>query len=228
MRTVIIFFKNLVRYIGIKIFKNKSLVLSILFLAIAIAAFYFYDQNRKAQVLLNNPAQTTENETNKLIEEIGALMVLPEGEKPTLISVVDKEKVKDQPFFAKAENGDKVLVYTAAKKAILYRPSNKKIIEIGPVDIAPEKTFKVALYNATTNSTKLDDIEKTLKDKITNLEYPIKERAASNTTDILVIDIVGDKKTEAEQMAKLLEGTVTSLPVAEKKPDADFLIIVGK
>ena len=39
-------------------------------------------------------------------------------------------KLKAQPFFAKAQDYDQVLIFEKAKKAILYRPSTNKLIEV--------------------------------------------------------------------------------------------------
>lgn len=62
-------------------------------------------------------------------------MILPEGETPTIATVSDADKVKSQTFFQRAENGDKVIVYQQAKKAILYRPSIHKIVEVTSISI---------------------------------------------------------------------------------------------
>ncbi len=75
-------------------------------------------------------------EASQLLVEVGKLMVLPENEQPTIATVTDLEKLKDQPFFAKAQVGDKVLIYTSAKKAILYRPTENKIIELAPLSVS--------------------------------------------------------------------------------------------
>lgn len=63
-------------------------------------------------------------------------LTLPSDEQPTVATVSDPNKLKDQPFFAGAEKDDKLLIYTNSKKAIIYRPSTNKIINVGPIAIS--------------------------------------------------------------------------------------------
>jgi hypothetical protein len=95
---------------------------------------YFYLKYKDA-TKTNQSAEQTAKEVSDLVEEISKIMKLPEGETPTLATVLEKDKLQDQEFFKNAENGDKVLVYMTAKKAILYRPSERKIIEVSPVNM---------------------------------------------------------------------------------------------
>lgn len=74
-----------------------------------------------------------EMETKETVESVGKLIALPDGEQPTVATVSDPAKLKDQAFFAKAQMGDKVLIYTKAKKAYLYRPSKDLLIEVAPI-----------------------------------------------------------------------------------------------
>lgn len=209
------------------LFANKVVLYVVAIVILAAVAGYFYWQNKQNLEKLNNPTQASEQEVKELTEKVGKLMDLPQDEAPTIITVVDKDKVKSQAFFTNTENGDKVLVYTAAKKAILYRPLTGKIVEVGPVDIAPTTNFKVALYSATGDLANLDILENKLKESVTNLEYPIKQAAVTTTDKILVIDVNGGKTVETEQIAKLVGGEVATLPKGEAKPDTDFLIIAG-
>jgi hypothetical protein len=78
----------------------------------------------------SNPDVALRKETKALTDRIGEFMELPLDEQPTLATVTDQEKLKEQSFFAHAQNGDKLLVYSKARKAILYRPSTKKVIEV--------------------------------------------------------------------------------------------------
>lgn len=80
--------------------------------------------------------QATTIDTGKLVDKIGKLIELPADETPTIALVSDVDKLQNQAFFAKAQNGDQVLIYTKAKKVILYRPSINKLIEVAP--LAPE------------------------------------------------------------------------------------------
>lgn len=96
---------------------------------------YFYNQSQKSAA---NSPQAAQAEVKRLVAEVGKLIELPTGEDPTVATVTDITKLKDQPFFAKAKNGDKVLIYTNARKAILYDPQAKKVIDIAPINIGSQ------------------------------------------------------------------------------------------
>jgi len=91
--------------------------------------------NQQVSELKKNPQQAAEDQTNEIIAKVGKLIVLPEDERPTLATVTDPAALKEQPFFAKAEVGDKVLIYTNARKAILYSERDNKIKEVAPINI---------------------------------------------------------------------------------------------
>ena len=101
--------------------------------------------------LKQNPEKIAEAETNALIEKVGQLIELP-NEQPTIATVTDLEALKGQEFFEKAQLGDKVLIYTGAKKAFLYRPSTNKVIEVAPVNI--DSDSGASNSNKSTNSNK--------------------------------------------------------------------------
>ena len=68
-----------------------------------------------------------------ITEKISKFMLLP-NEIPSLFEVDDANTLKaSQPFFANAENGDKLLVYPIAAKAIIWSPSKNMIVNMGPV-----------------------------------------------------------------------------------------------
>lgn len=108
------------------------IILFVLFVGSAAVAAYFYNQ---LNALRANPQASAQKEAEQLVASVSRLIVLPEGEVPTIATVQDPELLKEQPFFANAKKGDKVLIYTNAKKAILYDPVSNKIVEVAPVNI---------------------------------------------------------------------------------------------
>lgn len=110
--------------------------LTVLLLVALGAAVYFFSQLNQ---LKEDPQKTAQKEAQTLVAKVGKLIVLPEGEEPTVATVTDPNLLKDQPFFANAKKGDKVLIYTNARKAILYDPENNKIVEVAPVSIGPNQ-----------------------------------------------------------------------------------------
>lgn len=109
---------------------SAIIVLAVLLLVAVGIAGYFYYQYKYA-----TPIQSQADDVASLTKILGEMMELPTGETPTLATVKDREKLADQPFFQKAENGDKVLIYTDSGRAILYRPSTGKIVDVTTVNV---------------------------------------------------------------------------------------------
>jgi uncharacterized protein YneF (UPF0154 family) len=215
--------------------KTLKLLLVIVLILVALAAgasaYYFY---AKYQDLKKNPERIAQEETQVLVEKVGKLMELP-NETPTIATVLDKSKLKDQPFFKNAENGDKVLVYIGAKKAILYRPSTDKIIEVAPLATENKQSSttpvnaRVVLLNGTNTQGLTNTAETKIKDKVAGIEITGKDNAQSkNYNKTVVVDLNGSYKTQADQIASLLGGEVGSWPEGETKPNADIVVIVAQ
>lgn len=102
--------------------------------AIVFGAYFYYEWS----LLRQNPQTVAERETDALMAKISKLIVLPAGEVPTVATVSDPAALKDQPFFAQAQKGDKVLIYAKAKKAILYSVALNKIVDVAPLNIGTQ------------------------------------------------------------------------------------------
>jgi hypothetical protein len=135
-----------------KIFLNKRasrlIIIFIVLILATLPSYYFYNKYQASQKLLQNPNQASIAETQALVNNVGKLIELPANENPTIATVSDKTQLANQPFFAHAQNGDKVLIYQQAKKVILYRPSINKIIEVAPLNIGSGSPTSVPAVQA--------------------------------------------------------------------------------
>lgn len=192
-----------------------------------------------AFALKNKPVDKS-RETADLIKKVSVLITLPK-EVPSVATVADKSKLSDQSFFKNAENGDKVLIFTDAKKAYLYRPSSNKIIEVGPINInTPEKlpplpktttepiSLRVAIYNGTQINGLASDTEAQINAVFPSYKVVIKANAKQKYSATFVIDLTGTHLSEAEAVAKSVGGMIQETPKNEEMPDADILIILGQ
>lgn len=234
-----------------KFLKPKIIIPAVIFLLalILIILFIQYQKAKSELVKIKSESQVTPDaasETKKLIEEVGKLILLPIDETPTVATVNDVEKLRaSQPFFQYAKNGDKVLVYS--KKAILYDPVAKKIIDVSPLSqsttsaqIAPSPSpqttpspastsYKFAIYNGTKKAGLAKTYETGIFKKLLPSSTVIKRAdAKGDYTKGLLIDLSDTKDKEAETLAKTLNLENAILPEKEIKPEgADFLIILG-
>ena len=97
---------------------------------------FLFLNSQKELIKLRSQKDEVVAESKQVVDQVGKLIILPQGETPAVATITDVERLKqNQPFFSQAKDGDKVLIYTKAKKAILYRPAENKIVEVAPVNL---------------------------------------------------------------------------------------------
>ena len=123
--------------------KKKFVLIAIPLILILVSPplYYFYreynkmyDEYQKTKLQINKSSSVLGSNIQSVIDKVNKLIELPE-ETPTVANVTDAARLKNQPFFAKAKNGDTVLIFPKAKKAIIYREAINKIIEVGAINI---------------------------------------------------------------------------------------------
>ena len=134
------------------------------------------------------------------------------------------------------------MLYSNAKKAILYDPVSKKILDIAPINIGTPSAqasssaqtavkYKLALRNGTTTVGLANKIETEIKKANLGVEVLSKDNSSVRTYENTVIVVINNS---ARSLLKSFESvfkdaSVSALPSGEEAPkDADILIILGK
>jgi hypothetical protein len=203
---------------------KKRILLAANILVIAGLAVFGGLYFKKYRDLRNKPVdanQIAQEQADRTISEVGKLYDLPDDEEPSVASVSDKDKLKDQPFFDKAQNGDITLIYSKAKLAILYRPSTKQIINVSTVTI--QNNVRVTVIGPA--AARQAAVSTLGAAQITATEGG---DAKSGPTTVTVVDVSGQNADQAQKIADALKGSVGSLPAGEDNPaDTDILVVAG-
>jgi hypothetical protein len=225
---------------------RRSLLTVIIVILVVIAAvgssIYFYTKYQNAKNVLGNSTKVQVEESTSLINKIGKLIELPKDENPRIATVSDITKLKGDSFFKNAKNGDKILIYVKAKKAILYDPVSNKIVNVQAITLGPAEAdtatastsasptpglVRVVILNGTRTVGLAAATEKKIS-ALKNITVVSKADARANYIKTIIIDLSGKNGTVATELAKVLSGEVGKLPVAEVKPtNADMLVILG-
>jgi flagellar basal body-associated protein FliL len=214
--------------------KKRALKLGSLvaLIIIAITGAYFSYQYYRLKNELGTQAAGQE-ETQKIVSAVGKLMLLP-TETPTVATVADVDKLKDQPFFEKAKNGDKILIYTDSKEAILYNPEDNIIVAVAPVSIGGQPTTsspaKIGLLNGTNTPGLTYKVEADIVKAFPGATVSLKQQAKRiDYEKTLIVPLKDEAKGASEDLAKQLSAEVSALPPNEVAPaDMDILVIIGR
>lgn len=117
-----------------EIMKNKNVFYGVIVLVVLIAGYFGWTKYQEMQNTPEAQQAKAVEEKNSILAKIGQLTVLPTDEEPVLFTVNDANLLKSQQaFFKDAANGDVLLVYQQGGKALIYRESENKIVNSGPV-----------------------------------------------------------------------------------------------
>ena len=98
---------------------NRKFVTILLIVLVVILGIYFYNQFYDFSLKKDNHNNTS------IVSRVSELYLLPDSE-PIIATVSDPSIT----FFKSSMKGDKVLLFPNNGKAVLYRPSINKIIDI--------------------------------------------------------------------------------------------------
>ena len=106
-------------------------LISILALGLVVAGGVLYARNQ----YLATPegiAAGQEKQADRIVKKAAQLLELPD-EKPLVSLISDINKLSSQKFFQEAANGDVVLIFENSRRAVIYRESENRIINDGPL-----------------------------------------------------------------------------------------------
>ena len=190
-----------VRTIIRRILRMRRLLLVLLILVAlfgTVGSAYFY---QRYSALKSNPNAEAQEKSESLISALGSHMQLPQDEVPSVVTIVDKTKLNDQPFFKMAENGDILFAYINSKQAILYRPSTDRIIQVAAINVgtdtavsdtqqSPSAEVRIAYENGTTTAGLSVEAEKLVNDAFDNFTTSLLSSAVkTDYSATIVVDI---------------------------------------
>ncbi|HSX06576.1 MAG TPA: hypothetical protein VLG92_02555 [Candidatus Saccharimonadia bacterium] len=116
---------------------TPALLLTLLFLLAVATSTLFYHKYKQAQ-------NTPENQQKQLVARVAKLVELPNA-TPAVVTIANKAKLTNKALAGHVENKDTLLIYDAAKRIIVYRPSIGKVVDMlsfGSQSTLPQQSSK--------------------------------------------------------------------------------------
>ncbi len=123
--------------------KKALIIIAVLILIIIVGGVYYWTMPK-------TKGDVSSAEVEAVLSKLGAHMILPSGEVPQVGRIDDPVgAAKAQPFVSGSVEGDLLIIYAKAAKAIVYSPSRDIIVNVGPVSMNPEASSDPAEVSAT-------------------------------------------------------------------------------
>lgn len=225
---------------------------TILFLILIVSVSglgYLYYQTRQELKFLASPAgqeQLSQKEVEQVVNALGKLALLPE-EEPVVATIVDVAALSSQSaFYKRAENGDKLVVFSEAQQAFIYSPGRNKIVNVGPllIDDAPvgdnangtteqvsAETVSVEVRNGSAAAGRGTQLSQEIASTIDDVEISaVTSAAKTDYASVVVVNRGGNTSLATAQQiaAKYGVQVQSSLPEGEATSTADIIVIAAQ
>lgn len=121
--------------------KLTTVLVLIVLLGLAAGSAYLYTQYEATQEkveqlsTVQGQEELNKTQTEQLLGEMRQMILLPTDEDPAVATIIDINQLNSNEFYKDAQNGDRVIVYSNAKKAYIYRPDTKMVINVGSFQV---------------------------------------------------------------------------------------------
>ena len=125
-----------------KFIPSKKILLIIAAIVVtlgAIIAGYFIWQ---AIGVKNDPDAANKQLAARIVTEVGKLYDVPQNETPDVAKLNSAKQLNGQEFYAKAQDGDYVIIYPTSQIALLYREQTHKLINVDHVSLKATDSTK--------------------------------------------------------------------------------------
>lgn len=129
--------------------KNKKILSILILTIIASLSYAVYD---KFFITKLPEGQLSEKQIENLINKVSKLIVVPD-EEPVVATIIKAEELMaEQKFYLGSQNGDQLIFFPKAQKALIYRKSENKLINVGPVMVDQPATTAPIQASANTQA----------------------------------------------------------------------------
>lgn len=184
-------------------------------LGLAGTSAYLFFENRDLNEVLG---LSTEEKNTRLIEEVNQVYDLPD-EEPVVAIVTDPEQFKTEyPTFENAQSGDYLLFFRKARLNVLYRQSEKRVVQTANVvvPIAIELVGEEADIDVA--AAKLSEFGN---------QITLTRTVVSGISQSFVFDVDADQQAEAQSIAQLLGFDIGSTLPSAITPSEQTEVIVA-
>lgn len=142
--------------------KNKKILTLLIIVIIALLGYALFQKFSPTKKTAEG--QLSDKEIKSLVTKVSKLINVPE-ETPVIATIIKADQlIAEQKFYAGSKDGDYLMVFPTAQKAIIYREKENRLINVGPIIVDQTATSSkqqapAPAATSTSKATSTDDEE---------------------------------------------------------------------